>query len=199
MANEYVLPELPYAYNALQPYISEEQLRFHHDKHHQAYVKAANSILEKIQLSRKMSGEIDIKAIAREFSFNVSGHILHSLFWENLQAPQKDNLPNGDADKILKQEFGSYERFKEEFSKAALSAEGSAWAVLAACPVLKRPIIMQVEKHSLYINPASPILLVLDVWEHAYYIDYKNERAKFVEGFWNIINWEMVNKRIKEM
>ena len=199
MANEYVLPELPYAYNALQPYISEEQLRFHHDKHHQAYVKAANTILEKLRQSRKDSSEIDVKATAKEFSFNVSGHILHSLFWENLQAPKKDNLPKGEVEKILKEEFGSYERFKGEFTKAAVSAEGSAWAVLSVCPVLKQPVIMQVEKHNLYINPTFPILLVLDVWEHAYYIDYKNERAKFVEGFWNIINWEMVNKRLKEL
>lgn len=195
----YLLPDLPYDYNALEPHISEEQLRFHHDKHHQAYVNGANALLEKIKTARQGNAELNIKATAREFSFNVSGHLLHSLFWENLQPVKKNSESKGAAQDLLVKEFGSFERFKTEFTKAAVTCEGSGWAALSFCPMLKKPIIMQIEKHNLYVIPSFSILLVLDVWEHAYYIDYKNERAKFVEAFWNIINWDKVNQRIKKL
>lgn len=196
---QYVLPQLPYDYKALEPHISEEQLRLHHSKHHQAYVNAANALLEKIKTARTNNAEIDIKATAKELSFNLAGHMLHSLFWENLQPAKGKPEPSGTAQDILVKEFGSYERFKTEFSKAAVTAEGSGWAVLAFCSTLNKPVIMQIEKHNVNLVPALPILLVLDVWEHAYYLDYKNERVKFVEAFWNIVNWDSVNQRIKEL
>ena len=196
----YTLPELPFDYNALTPHISEEQLRLHHAKHHQAYVKGANTLLEKLKAARGANSEIDVKAISRELSFNIGGHILHSLFWTNLQ-PAGDNppQPSGQIGEMLKSEFGGYERFKTEFTKAAVTTEGSGWAALSFCAMLNKPIITQIEKHNLYLYPSFPILLVLDVWEHAYYVDYKNERAQFVEHFWNIVNWDSVNLRIKEL
>jgi Fe-Mn family superoxide dismutase len=180
----YSLPKLPYDYTALAPYISEEQLKLHHLKHHQAYVTGANGILEKMDKARKDNTDLDFKATLKEFSFHMGGYRLHNRFWENL-------APAG--------EFGKFDRFKKEFTQTATSVEGSGWAIVTYCERTKRPLILQVEKHNVNIIPAFPILLVLDVWEHAYYLDYKNDRAKFVESFWNIVNWDMVSKRFDMM
>jgi len=198
-SNLYVLPKLPYEYKDLQPYMSEEQLSIHYSKHHQAYVNGANAILQKLDKARKEGADIEVKAILKELSFNIGGHILHSLFWGNLTPASKGGgKPSGVLGDALEKEFGSFERFKKEFSQAATSVEGSGWAALSFCRQTRRPIIMQIEKHNTNIYPMFRILMVLDVFEHAYYIDYKNERAKFVDAFWNIINWDEVNKRLKE-
>ncbi|MDH7477562.1 MAG: superoxide dismutase [Candidatus Bathyarchaeota archaeon] len=195
----YVLPPLPYDYKDLAPYISEEQLKIHHSKHHQAYVNGANNILQKLDKARKENAEIDIKSTLKELSFNIGGHLLHSLFWGNLAPPSKGGgKPSGVLGEVLNKEFGSFERFKKEFSQAAVSVEGSGWAALTLCKQTGRPIIMQIEKHNTNVYPMFRILLILDVFEHAYYIDYKNERARFVEAFWNIVNWDSVNKRLEE-
>jgi Fe-Mn family superoxide dismutase len=194
----YVLPELPYAYNALEPYISETQLMIHHDKHHAAYVKGANSLLERLDRARQDGTDVDMKATLKELSFNVGGHTLHSLFWTNMASADKTSKePTGKLAEALKGEFGSFERFKKEFSAAANSAEGSGWGALALCGKTHRPVIMQIEKHNVNVVPNERILMVLDVWEHAYYLDYKNERAKFVDAFWNIVNWNEVGKRLE--
>ncbi|MDD1753412.1 MAG: superoxide dismutase [Methanotrichaceae archaeon] len=194
----YSLPELPYAYNALEPYISEAQLRLHHDKHHAAYVNSANAILERLDKARQAGSDIDIKATLKELSFQAGGHVLHSLFWSNLfPASKTSKEPDGVLANALKNEFGSFERFKKEFSAAAAGTEGSGWAALAWCGLTQRPIIMQVEKHNVNVYPMFRILMVLDVWEHAYYLDYKNERPKFVEAFWNIVNWKEVSQRLE--
>ncbi len=194
----YELPELPYAYNALEPYISEEQLTIHHDKHHQAYVDAANGILKLFDESREKGTDFDIKAKAKELSFNVGGYQLHKLFWENM-GPKDENggEPTGKIAEYIKKDFGSFERFKKEFSQAAISAEGSGWAVLTLCKNTDRIFILQYEKHNVNVTPKWTPLMVLDVWEHAYYLDYKNVRPDFVEAFWNIVNWDEVNKRIE--
>ena len=196
----YALPKLPYGYKDLAPYISEEQLRIHHEKHHQAYVNGANAILQKLDKARKEGADLDIKSTLKELSFNIGGHILHSLFWGNLApAGRGGGKPGGLLGDTIEREFGSFERFKKEFTQAAVSVEGSGWAALAFCRQTNRPIIMQIEKHNTNVYPTFRILMVLDVFEHAYYIDYKNERAKFVEAFWNIVNWNEVNKRLAEV
>jgi Fe-Mn family superoxide dismutase len=196
----YVLPKLPYRYTELAPYMSEEQLRIHHSKHHQAYVNGANTILQKLDKARKENAEIDVKATLKELSWNIGGHLLHSLFWENLAPPGKGGgKPGGVLSGLLEKEFGSFERFKKEFTQAAVSVEGSGWSALTFCKQTQRPLIMQIEKHNMNVYPAFRILMVLDVFEHAYYIDYKNDRAKFVEAFWNIVNWDEVNRRIQEL
>ncbi len=196
----YTLPELPYGYKDLEPYISEEQLKIHYQKHHLAYINGANAILEKLEKARKDDTDFDVKATLKELSFNIGGHLLHSLFWENLAPVGKnDQKPSGVLGDIIEKEFGSFERFKKEFAQAALSVEGSGWASLAFCKQTGRPIIMQVEKHNINIYPTLGILMVLDVWEHAYYLDYKNERAKFIEAFWNIVNWGEINRRLGEL
>ncbi|MEM3597072.1 MAG: superoxide dismutase [Candidatus Bathyarchaeia archaeon] len=195
----YVLPKLSYAYGDLMPHMSEEQLRIHHSKHHQAYVNGANAILQKLDNARKENIDLDMKATLKELSFNIGGHLLHSLFWENLApASEGGGKPGGIIGDAIEKEFKSFERFRKEFTQAAVSVEGSGWAALAFCKQTGRPIIMQIEKHNMNVYPMFRILMVLDVFEHAYYIDYKNERAKFVEAFWNIVNWDAVNKRLEE-
>jgi len=193
----YSLPELPYAYNALVPFISEEQLKLHHQKHHQAYVNGANAIYERFDKARKENADFNMKATLRELSFHVGGFKLHSLFWENLAPAGKGGggLPGGELATALNGEFGKFDRFKKEFTQAANSVEGSGWAVLTHCMRTNRLLIMQIEKHNVNVIPGFRILMALDVWEHAYYLDYKNDRAKFVESFWNIVNWTEVGKR----
>jgi len=196
----YVLPKLPYEYNQLVPHISEEQLKIHHQKHHQAYVNGANAILQRLDKARKEGTDLDIKSTLKELSFNIGGHLLHSLFWENMAPSGKGGgKPGGAMGDALEKEFGSFERFKKEFTQAAASVEGSGWGALTFCTQTNRPIIMQVEKHNNNVYPMFRILMILDVFEHAYYLDYKNDRAKFIEAFWNIVNWDEVNKRFQAL
>jgi Fe-Mn family superoxide dismutase len=199
-AKFYTLPQLSYGYDQLQPYISKEQLTLHHQKHHQAYVNGANAILERLDKARKEGTDFDVKATLKEMSFHIGGHLLHSLFWANLAPSDKGGgKPAGTLGTAIEKEFGTFERFKKEFSLAATSVEGSGWAALSFCRQTSRPIIMQIEKHNANVYPMFTILMVIDVWEHAYYLDYKNERAKFVDAFWNIVNWNEVNKRLERI
>lgn len=191
------MPALKMKLGDLKPFISEEQMRVHFEKHHKKYVEDANLILEEFDRTRKEGVQFDVKSAAKRLSFNIGGHVLHSLFWDNLAPPDNGGgVPGGDLIAILDKEFGSFERFKKEFTEAALSVEGSGWAALAFCMQTKRPMIMQIEKHNVNIYPTFQILLVLDMFEHAYYVDYKNEKAKYVEGFWNIVDWDEVNRRL---
>jgi Fe-Mn family superoxide dismutase len=194
----YILPQLEFAYKDLEPYISETQLQLHHQKHHQAYVNGANAILETLDKNRRENVDGDAKALLKAFSFNAAGNLLHSLFWENLAPAAKTTpKPKGIFTEALNSEFGSFERFKKEFSQIAISTEGSGWATLVYCRQTNRPLLMQIEKHNVNVIPMFRVLLVLDVWEHAYYLDYKNDRAKFVDAFWNIVNWQEVNSRLE--
>ncbi|MEM3727810.1 MAG: superoxide dismutase [Candidatus Bathyarchaeia archaeon] len=198
-AKLYALPQLPYGYGDLQPYMSEEQLRIHHSKHHQAYVNGANAILQRLDKARKENIDIDVKATLKELSWNVAGHLLHSLFWGNMAPPDKGGgKPGGKLADKISEEFGSFERFQKEFSQTAISVEGSGWAALTLCRQTGRLMLMQVEKHNVNVYPMFRILMVLDVFEHAYYIDYKNDRGKFIEAFWKIVNWDEVNRRLEE-
>lgn len=194
--NKYQLPNLSYGYNELEPYISTEVLTLHHDKHHAAYVNAANALIDKINDARAGKGDIDQKSVLKGLSFAIGGHILHQLFWENM-APVNSgkNKPEGKILEAIEKEFGSFDRFKTEFSETAKSVEGSGWTLLVSDKNNENLAVMQVEKHNVNMFPEQKILLCLDVWEHAYYLDYKNDRAKFVDNWWNIINWQEVDKR----
>ena len=195
----YKLPELKYKYNELEPYISEQVLTLHHKIHHKSYVDNANALLEKIWEARKNNQDLDQKSILKSFSFNVAGHILHEIFWKNMApASLGKNLPGGEVLKAIEDEFGSFERFKKEFSETAKSVEGSGWAILAYHKEHGNLSIIQIEKHNMNFYPEQKILLALDVWEHSYYLDYKSDRAKFVEAFWNIANWQEIEERFKE-
>lgn len=192
----YTLPPLPYRYKDLEPYISEEVMTLHHTKHHQSYVNGANALLEKIWEAREKNLDLDYKSVLKSLSFNVSGHILHSIFWNTMShADNEKNKPTGKILEAIENDFDGLERFKKEFSQAAVSVEGSGWAILTYDGLNDKLLIMQVEKHNLNYYPEHKILLPIDVWEHSYYLDYKNDRAKFVEAWWNVVNWEEVNKR----
>ena len=194
----YSLPPLRYRYDELTPAISEAQLTLHHQKHHQAYVNGANAILERLDKTRKEGADFDAKATFRELSFHVGGHILHSLFWENMApAGVGGGVPEGTLERHINEEYGSFDRFKREFTQVAASVEGSGWAALTLCRKTMRPMLMQVEKHNVNVYPGFTVLMVLDLWEHAYYLDYRNDRAKFIEAFFTVVNWDTVNSRLE--
>ena len=201
MMNEskfYQLPALSYQYDELAPVLTKEQVQIHHEKHHMSYVNGANAILEKMDLANKNNDKLDMKALLKDLSFQIGGHLMHSLFWKNITPPTKaKDRPDGIIMEKLSSEFGSFERFKELFQQTAMTVEGSGWAALTYCLQTQRPILMQVEKHNMHVYPMFRILMVVDVFEHAYYIDYKNNRAAFLDSFWKIVNWDEVNHRLE--
>jgi Fe-Mn family superoxide dismutase len=196
----YELPQLPYAYNALEPYIIEEIMRLHHTKHHQAYVNGANAALEKIEKAAKGEIQIDVRAVLRDLSFNLDGHKLHSIFWPNMAPPGKGGgKPGGAIADKINAEFGSFENFKRLFSDAAKTVEGVGWALLLYDPEVDRLVLTQIEKQNLMHLAELPILLAIDVWEHAYYLQYKNDRASYVDNWWNVVNWDDVEQRFSKV
>jgi Fe-Mn family superoxide dismutase len=197
MSEIYKLPALPYGYKDLEPHISKEQLEIHHKKHHAGYVNGANATFTKLEEARERGTEIDIKATLKELSFHIAGYILHDIFWQNM-SPEGGGEPAGALAEKIKKDFGSFENFKNEFTKAGSSVEGSGWAALGYCKKIDKLAIMQIEKHNVNVLPIWEILMCLDVWEHSYYIDYKNERGKFINAFWNVVNWEYAGGRFEK-
>ncbi len=196
----YELPQLPYAYNALEPYVIEEIMRLHHTKHHQAYVNGANAALEKIEKASRGEVQIDVRAVLRDLSFNLDGHKLHSIFWPNMAPPGKGGgKPGGAIADKIDAEFGSFENFKKLYSDAAKTVEGAGWALLLYDPEIDRLVLTQIEKQNLMHLAELPILLSIDVWEHAYYLQYKNDRASYVDNWWNVVNWDDVEKRFSKV
>ena len=199
MAQKYVLPELDYDYSALEPFIAGEIMELHHDKHHAGYVSGANAALEALEEARKAGNAEDkIATISKNLAFNLGGHINHSLFWKNL-APKQDGRPEGELAAAIDEGFGSFEQFQKEFHAAATSIQGSGWAVLAWDMLSQRLVIQQVtnghqDNHALTLIP----LLLLDMWEHAFYLQYKNVKGDYVKAFWNVVNWEEVQKRFAD-
>ena len=190
----YSLPELPYAYNALEPHYDEQTVRIHHDMHHKAYVDGLNNALSKLAQARDNADYALIKHWEKELAFQGSGHVLHTLFWENM-TPQGSDSPSGNLLQQIEQDFGGFEAFQKQFSAAAGAVEGSGWAVLGWQPQLGQLLITQVEKHQDLTVWGSVPLLILDVWEHAYYLKYQNRRAEWIKAWWNIVNWEVVAQR----
>jgi len=196
MSTKYILPDLPYAYNALEPVISEEIMKLHHDKHHAGYVNGANAALEKLDKARKGELQIDIKAVLRDYSFNYGGHVLHSIFWPNMASPGKGGgTPSGTLGDKIKTDFGGFDKFKAQFSDAAKTVEGSGWALLLYDNMSDQLVLTQIEKQNFMHLAQLPILLGIDVWEHAYYLQYKNDRGAYVEKWWGVVNWDDVGKR----
>jgi Fe-Mn family superoxide dismutase len=190
----YELPNLPYDYDALEPHIDERIMRLHHDKHHQGYVEGANTALERLAEMRAEGDFERIKHVKRDLSFNLSGHILHSLFWESM-SPHGGGEPTGDLGAALERDFGSRSSFVAEFSNAAESVEDSGWGMLVYDHLADRLLVAQAEDHNdLAIQGATP-LLVLDVWEHAYYLQYQTRRGEYVDAFWNVVDWDAVESR----
>ena len=201
MAKTYTLPPLPYAYNALEPHISAQIMTLHHDKHHNAYVTGANAALDKLEKARAGTLQIDVRAVLRDLSFNVGGHKLHSIFWTNMgQAGYKGGgAPGGKLADKINQDFGGFDKFKAQFSDAAKAVEGSGWALLCYDGELDQLVLTQVEKQNFMHLPELHILLGVDVWEHAYYLQYLNDRAKYVEAWWNVVNWSDVDQRLSRV
>jgi len=187
------LSPLPYGYNELEPIISQQIMELHHDKHHAAYVTAANTAMEKIENYRKSGAEINLREVMRDLSFNGNGAMLHDMFWQNMRKPTENNKAGGTLASLLQKDFGSFENFQREFGGAAVGVEGSGWAVLWKTPM--GLTVGQLEKHNLLGLAGAIPILVLDVWEHAYYAQYLNNRAEYVNKWWNVVNWDDVDKR----
>ncbi|WP_058306611.1 superoxide dismutase [Gracilibacillus massiliensis] len=189
------LPQLPYSYNALEPYISEEIMRLHHTKHHQAYVDGLNKAEEALYTEKK--GKEPLKHWLREQAFHGSGHYLHTIFWFNM-TPTSEKKPSGAILNQIKKDFGSWQNFKKLFTDVANSVEGDGWAVLVWSPRSGRLAIQSFEKHQLFQVPDTIPLLVLDVWEHAYYLQHKNDKASYINNWWNVVDWDNVNQRFNK-
>ncbi len=190
----FTLPDLPYDYSALEPHISARIMQLHHDKHHRGYVDGANQALEKLAESRKQNDFGRIAALERALAFNLSGHVLHSIFWRNL-SPSGGGLPKGELAGAIARDFGSFESFKAQLIEAAMTTMGSGWAALGWDPIGKRLVTVQIHDHQSEVMQAGVPLLVLDAWEHAYYLQYQNDKKRFFESIWNLWNWEDVAAR----
>lgn len=191
------LPPLPYDYNALEPYYDEATLRLHHDKHHAAYVKGMNTAEEKLAEARASGDYSTIAYWERQLAFHGSGNLLHTIFWTNM-APNAGGEPTGEFAEQLRKDFGSFEAFKKQFSEVAVTGEASAWAVLGWSPAFEKLYIVQILNHQNNTVQGLQPLLVLDVWEHAYYLKYQNRRPEWVEAWWNLVNWQDVYKRFND-
>ncbi|MFH1841897.1 MAG: superoxide dismutase [bacterium] len=197
MAHE--LPKLPYAYDALEPHIDEQTMKLHHDLHHKGYVDGLNNAEQKLADARKAGDYSLVKHWEREAAFHGSGHLLHALFWQNM-APEGNGgggEPAGPlADKIV-EDFGSFAAFQAQFNAASTQVEGSGWGILAYRPDDDKLVVLTAEKHQNLTQWGVTPLLVLDVWEHAYYLRYQNRRAEYVKNFGAIINWADVGERFE--
>ena len=191
---EYKLPDLPYDYAALEPHYSGQILELHHDKHHAAYVTGANTTLDKLAEARSKEDFGGIVGLEKTLAFNLSGHVLHSIFWKNL-SPDGGDKPTGELAAAIDEHFGSFDGFKAQLTQATTTIQGSGWGVLAWEPLGQRLIVEQVYDHQGNIGQGAVPLLVFDAWEHAFYLQYKNVKADFVTALWKIVNWSDVAAR----
>ncbi len=194
------LSPLPYAYDALEPHIDAETMRFHHDKHHAGYVKNLNAALKKHpELKDKNIEDLlrDLESvpsdIRRTVRNNGGGHVNHSMFWE-IMGPNAGGEPTGAIAEAIKKEFGSFEKLQEEFNNAGKSRFGSGWAWLVLGNNQKLEVMTTANQDSPFSEGKYPIM-GNDVWEHAYYIKYRNRRAEYLKAWWNVLNWDEINKR----
>ncbi len=194
---KYILPGLPYAYDALEPLYEGRTLKIHHTKHHLGYVNGLNGTLEKLETVRSSGDFSNIKALSRDLAFNGSGHVLHCLFWQSMRSGGS-KVPS-DLAAALKHSFGSVEAGQKQFAAAIKAVEGSGWGVLAYEPVAEKLLILQAEKHQNLTIWAVVPLLVCDVWEHAYYLQYANNRAGWVDNFMKLANWEFAAERLRDI
>jgi Fe-Mn family superoxide dismutase len=194
----YDLSPLPYEYNALEPYIDEQTLRLHHDKHHKAYVDGLNNAEAKLAEAREKGDFALIKHWARELAFHGSGHVLHSLYWATMAPPAKGGggKPEKELLRQIESDFGSYEAFAKQFGAAAMAVEGSGWAILVLSPLGRKLEILTAEKHQDLTQWGAIPILTVDVWEHAYYLKYQNRRLDYVTAWWNVVNWNEVSNRL---
>ena len=191
----YVLPDLDYDYGALEPHISGAIMQLHHDKHHKAYVAKANETLEKLEKARDSRDFERIAGLEKALAFNLSGHILHSLFWQNMM-PKGGGKPEGELAEALQRDFGGFDSFKKQLSQAAATIMGSGWAALVWEPLGGRLLTTQIYDHQSNLSQGGIPLLVIDAWEHAFYLQYENRKAEYLEVIWNVVNWADVSERL---
>jgi Fe-Mn family superoxide dismutase len=194
--SKYTLPDLRYDYGALEPHISGEIMTLHHDKHHRAYVDGANRAIEQLEEVRARHDYARLGPLEKALAFNLSGHVLHSLFWQNL-SPDGGGEPEGELADAITEHFGGFGALRKQLIQTATGVMGSGWGVLAWDPVGRRLVTLQIHDHQSEIVQAAVPLLVLDVWEHAYYLQYKNDRASFCESIWSLWNWPDVEARFE--
>jgi len=192
----YTLPDLPYDEGALEPHISGRIMELHHGKHHAAYVKGANTAFEKLHDLRGKGDFTEISMLEKNLAFNVSGHVLHSVFWTNL-APGGGGEPTGELGSMIEDTFGGFPSFRQQMVEAASTIQGSGWALASWEPLAGRVVIQQVYDHQGNHGQGTIPLLAIDAWEHAYYLQYYNEKAKFFDALWNVVNWSDVARRLK--
>ena len=193
---QYTLPDLRYDYGALEPHISGRIMELHHDKHHAAYVKGANTTIEKLEQAREKDDLSTLAGLEKALAFHLSGHVLHSLFWQNL-APKAGGRPSGELAAAINEHFGSFDKLKRQLTEVAGTIMGSGWAALMWEPLGKRLITAQIYDHQSNVNQAGVPLLVLDAWEHAFYLQYENRKTEFFEAVWNVWNWSDVSERFE--
>lgn len=192
----YTLPDLPYDYAALEPAISGEILELHHARHHAAYVKGANDTLERLAEARDEGRFDGLVGLEKTLAFNLSGHVLHSIFWKNL-SPDGGDRPDGELAAAIDEHFGSFEAFRAQLSTATSTVQGSGWGVLAWEPLSRRLIVEQVYDHHGNVGANTTPLLVFDAWEHAYYLQYRNVRPDYVDRLWDLVDWSDVTARFE--
>lgn len=191
---EYTLPDLPYDYAALEPHISATIMQLHHDKHHQTYVTGANTAIAQLAEARESGNLASVNKLEKDLAFNLGGHVNHSIFWTNL-SPEGGDKPTGELAAAIDDSFGSFDAFQAHFTAVALGVQGSGWSVLAWDVLGQQLTVFQLFDQQGNVPFGLVPLLMLDVWEHAYYLDYKNVRADYVKAFWNIANWANVQAR----
>lgn len=194
----YELPELPYKSDALEPQVPRELLELHHGAHHAAYVKGANDTLDKLAEARNARQFDHIGQLMKSLAFNVAGHVLHSLLWKNL-TPGGGGAPSGKLAETLNAQFGSFDAFKAQLTAAAASVQGSGWGALSWEPLGGRLLVEQVYDHQGNTGNSTMPILVVDMWEHAYYLKYRNKKAAWLEAFWELVNWPDVAGRLDKV
>ena len=190
----YKLPDLAYSPGALEPHYSGEIVSLHHDKHHAAYVKGANDTLAALDVAREAGDFSTINMLSRSFAFHVSGHVLHSIFWTNM-SPDGGGRPEGELATAIEECFTDFDSLQAQLTAATVDVQGIGWGALAWEPVAGKLVVEQIHDHQGNIGAGSVPLLVIDSWEHAYYLQYKNVKADYVKAFWNIVNWPNVAER----
>jgi Fe-Mn family superoxide dismutase len=193
---KYTLPELGYDYAALEPNISARIMELHHSKHHAAYVAGANLALEQLAEARESNNFANINRFSKDLAFHLGGHTNHSIFWNNL-SPEGGDKPEGELAAAIDDAFGSFDAFRAHFTAAAMGIQGSGWALLSYEGLGGNILIEQLFDQQGNIPVATTPLLMLDMWEHAFYLDYVNVKADYVKAFWNIVNWADVSKRFE--
>lgn len=194
-SGQYVLPALRYAHNALEPVIDGQTMQLHHEKHHAGYVNNLNAALKKLAAAREAGDYSAVQALSRAIAFNGGGHTLHTLFWNNMAPVGAGGKPSSALQQAIDRDFGSLEAFRSHFSAAAIGVEGGGWAILGLDRVARRLLVVQGENQQKLTTWGLVPLLVLDVWEHAYYLKYQNRRAEYVQAWWQIVNWNEVSQR----